>query len=445
MNNKFFKAYLAQFSFFIACVFYAFSINLCHKTYLLEVQEIWGFTYYGLSNSSYYLILFFVLITSFNISLRLNCPSRFIIFLLYIVVYLPTLVLTLALKRDSLEIYGEGIICLTFGIIFISLVTKLNSNNFKNVNFLVPTKKSEYFFLVLWLFCFTILLYLFKDKIKFVGLDDIYAQRAAGRSRNIFEAYMQTYFPNVICTALMTYGLMLKKRVYIILAFAGYFLVFGITAQRSIFLMPLVLFGLFNYLKNATYNKYTLTLVVLLIAFIFIIVSFLPNGNLRSFIGFYFVTRIFGFPGIMIALYYDTFSQLGYTHWSNIKGFSSVTDVPAIFKFNSDWPNLGYIVSIYKYGLNANFNANLFAYDGMAAANGLGILVVCVILTFYLLVFDKVTRNIDPQFKVMISFPIGLALTNGSLATILLSFGGLFWIAFFLIVNKRKINLPTVV
>lgn len=442
MYLKSFKTLSAQSFFFLTCLFYAFSINLCHKTYLFERQEFWGFTYFGLSDLSYYIIFFSILITSFNIPLKLSSPSKFITFILYIVVYIPTIVLTLALKENSLGEYSWGLFCLSTGFIILSLLPKLNFDRKIHLKYFIPDRRSEYFFLALWVFCFTMLLYLFKDIINFVGLEDIYGQRAAGRSRNLFEGYMQTYLPNVICAALMTFGLIFKKWSYIIMAIAGYLLMFGITAQRTVFMMPLVLFALFKYLKDGTYNEYSMIRMVLFISTVFIIVAFLPNGVTREFLGFYFVTRIFATPGIMYSMYHDTFSQISYTYWSHVKGINLFVSKPVEFNSDADWPQLGWIVARYKLGIISNSNANLFAADGVAAASGIGVIIICIILALYLLVFDKVTKNIDPRFKVMVAFPIGLALTNGSLATILLSFGGVFWIAFFLFVGKREIDSP---
>ncbi|MCO8058837.1 O-antigen polysaccharide polymerase Wzy [Acinetobacter towneri] len=404
---------------------------------MLEHQEFWGFTYVSIDLVSCFFIAICLIFTSLLTPLKIDKPSNIIIYTIYILVIIPTLTLTLGLREDSLKEYGIGLFCLVIGYIFLSFVTFLNVN--KNPSsYSFPSINVKYFFLFFWFFCFFGLLFLFKDVINFVGLDNIYEQRAAGKSRNLFEGYMQSYFPNVICAALMAYGLYEKKFSYIFISGIGYVLMFGINAQRTVFLMPLILSLLYFYLKNNNYNKATLIKFNLCLSLILLILALIPNGFLRDFLGFYLATRVIATPGIMFSLYHDVFSQTSYTYWAHVKGVNLIVDKPYIFSNDSDWPQLGYIVAKYKLGIISNSNANIFAADGVAAAGGIGIILISIIFAFYLYFLDFFSKNIDPRFKVLVAFPIGLALTNGSLATVLLTFGGIFWLLFYFFVSNRN-------
>jgi hypothetical protein len=99
---------------------------------------------------------------------------------------------------------------------------------------------------------------------------------------------------------------------------------------------------------------------------------------------------------------------------------------------------LGYIVADHVLDLESNSNANLFAYDGVAAAGSIGIFVVCIILGLWLIALDWTAKRINFLFSTLVIFPIAIALTNGSLFSVLLSFGGLFWLAVFLAISVRK-------
>lgn len=426
---------------FLSFMVYAMSLNYVHRTYLYEKQEMWGYSFFPLGYKEYSFILFSIFITSLVTPIKINRPSSMIIYTLYIIVVIPSIVITLSLQQNSFDKYAFILISLVIGYLFISLAGLLTSRVSSNSNTydqIYPSIKAEYFFIFLWVVMFFSLWYLFRDLISFASLDSVYLQREAGRSRNLFEGYMQTYLPNVVCSALMALGLLKKKWLYIIFAISGYLLMYGITAERTVFLMPFILYGLYRYLNTKRNQKNILIIFNLSISAIFIVVGYMPSGVVREFIGFYIVTRIFATPGIMLSLYHDVFSETAYTYWSHVKGFSLIVPTPRIFLDNEDWPSLGYIVANYRLGIDSNSNANLFAADGVAAAGGLGVIVISLVLMFYLIMLDSLSKTVDPKFKVIVAFPIGLALTNGSLATILLSFGGLFWLLFYYFINTKK-------
>jgi hypothetical protein len=136
--------------------------------------------------------------------------------------------------------------------------------------------------------------------------------------------------------------------------------------------------------------------------------------------------------------YSDVFSAAGYTYWSNVKGINLFVDVPTIFDGAHNWPQLGYLVASEILNKESNSNANLFAYDGIAAAGAIGILVACFFLGAWLVMLDRITRSVDPMFVMLITFPMAYSLTNGSVFSLMFSFGGFFWIAFFAIVARRN-------
>lgn len=429
-----------QLYFLLSCIVYALALSYVHSTYLLERQEFWGYTYFPLSSEKYVFIFLGIFSTFFFTPLKIDKPSNIIVYTLYMIVVIPTLTLTLGLREDSINVYGFDLLCLIIGYLILTFSCILSDRSFKVKEKIFPSKNIDLFFIILWIVCFFSLLFLFRDIINFVGLDDIYGQRFAGKSRNLFEGYMQTYLPNVICSALLIIGLVRKRYNYVVFAVLGYLLMFGINAQRTVFLMPIILYLLYLYLRRGDYNKNLLIRFNLILSFIFLCVGLMPNSVAREFIGFYVVTRVIATPGIMFSLYHDVFSSNSYTYWSHIKGISLIVERPSTFMYDQDWPQLGYIVANYRLGIVSNSNANIFAADGVAAAGGFGIIIISAVFAIYLILLDYFSKNIDPRFKVVVAFPIGLALTNGSLATILLSFGGLFWLAFYAYINAKNLK-----
>jgi hypothetical protein len=159
--------------------------------------------------------------------------------------------------------------------------------------------------------------------------------------------------------------------------------------------------------------------------------TFAADNAVAGLVSLYIVFRTVAVPGAMFWQYHDVFAASGHTWWSNVKGVSSFVEAPRAFLGDPNWPQLGYIVAAEVLGMDSNSNANLFAYDGLAAAGAPGVLVVCLVFGAWLLLLDRLARRFDPRFTVLVSTPIAFALTNGSLPTILLSFGGLFWLVVF--------------
>ena len=423
--------------YFALSIIYSICLYLANENYLSQFQYFWGFNFVSLDYSSIIFIFIFIFIFSLFSPLNISSPARLILFIIYIVLIIPSNVLISSIKGSVFSEYFYLITFLNIGyllnIVMISYFSKFNDN--KNI---LPSQNINNIFFIAWLLCLFLLIIFFHDVISFVSLEGTYSQRAAGQSRNIIEAYLQTYFPNLLCTYILIIGLIKKNKFLMVSAFLGYMLMYGITAQRTVFLMPFIIYFLYHFLNKSKYSFKPIFYLMSVLSIIFLMVSYILSGALQAFIGFYIVTRIIGFPGIMIAIYYDVFNNLSYTYWSHIKGFSSFINVPAEFNSYEKWPQLGYVVSDYKYGVVSNTNANLYAMDGVASIGAVGIFFVSLILIVYLLILDFSAKNVDYRFSIVLVFPIGLALTNASLFIVLLSFGGILISLLFYYIGNTK-------
>ncbi len=423
--------------YFMLSIIYSISLYLVNENYLSQSQYFWGFDFNPLDFFSILYIFFFILIFSLFKSLSISTPARLILLILYIVVIIPSNILISSMRGT---VFSEYFYLLTFmnlgfliNVIALSYFSKPSFSAKK-----LPSKRVDFTFFALWFFCFILLIFFFHDVINFVSLEETYIQREAGRSGNAFEAYLQTYFPNLLCTYILISGLIKRNKLLILVAFLGYMLMYGISAQRTIFLMPFIICFLYYFLNKSRYSFKPIGYLMSILSLVFLLVGYVFSGAIKAFLGFYIVTRIVGFPGIMMAVYYDVFSNLSYTYWSHIKGFSSFIDVPAELKNYEQWPQLGYVVSDYKYGVVSNTNANFYAMDGVASIGSLGVLFISVILLIYLLFLDYVAKNVDYRFSIILVFPMSLALTNASLFIVLMSFGGiLISLLFYYIGNVR--------
>jgi hypothetical protein len=422
---------------------YAFATNVGHSLYLSQMWGYYGFPY--IENVWPFLFGFTLAVSvSLFLPVSLDKPSSTIIVLLFVVVYVPTVIITPNLRIDAIERYGDLLLSMTFAMVLACLASRLRmSSDNKQVVF-KPSRVVAYTFLVVWLISTALLLLSHGGAIRLVGLDEIYEQRALGTATSGVMAYIQTYYAGVVSPALIVTGLVLRRRLFIVAGVLGCLLIYSITAQRTVFLMPVAIYAIYIIVRDGSARKYASSIIVfgatsvigVSLACYFLIAKTNPLSVYLHF-------RTLGLPGIMLSQYYDYFKEVGYTFWSNVKIINLLISPPQALSENPLWPNLGYLLGEGVYDNPANnHNANLFASDGAAAAGPFGILVVGMVLSLWLVVLDRAASSWYPPFSALAVVPIALSLTNAALPTTLLSFGGIFWVLAFFVFspNRQLIN-----
>lgn len=426
--------------FFLYCCSVAFAVvlNYAHESYLYPVHEFWGFPYFQLGSIEWFFLLVAICCVCIALPLQIIRPSALVLFLLYIFVFLPSIVITLAAKPDALFYYCYELIALVFGFCGVGVVVRMRGwSSWHGVRSGAPSGGGRIFIVLVWSVLFIFVLLAFRDVIGFVGLDDIYQQREAGRAKNAIEAYAQTYLAFVISPAVFAIGICRRNFTFLVLGFLGFMLMFAVTAERTIFLFPFAMAGLYFFVRPRMNSAFLVSWMILLFTIIILVsISFDKASRFFDLLATYFVFRVVAVPGSMFWQYSDVFAELGRTYWSNVTGLSLIVDVPVRFSSEPSWPQLGYLVADEILHLKSNSNANLFAYDGVAAAGAIGVLVASLILGSWLVVLDRVTRSADPMFVMLVTFPMAFSLTNGSVFSLMLSFGGFFWVAFFAISTR---------
>ncbi|OSZ71675.1 hypothetical protein CAP37_20915 [Hydrogenophaga sp. IBVHS1] len=385
-------------------------------------------------------IVISILLVSWSLPTNFMRPSGIILFMMYVIVFIPTLVITLATEEAPIKKYGLSLSALTAGHLILLHATQKSGRAPENELKDKAMQNHALVFAALVLICAGYLLYAFWDSINFVGLSGTYAQREAGRSSNLLEAYTQTYLAFVFAPALLSIGLIRKNPLSVVLALGGFFLMYSITAERTVFLLPVVMILAFlvfrSRISHATWMLITLAAISMLFA---LSITFRSTSTFANLLALYLVFRTFSVPGAMLWQYQEVFSEYGYTFWSHVRGISSFVSSPGALDGDEHWPELGRIVAKHLLDLDINSNANLFAYDGVAGAGAWGILFMSVLLTLWLIALDKLSRGFEPLFPVLIAIPLGLVLINGPFFTAMMSFGGLFWLFFFFFSRHRQV------
>ena len=416
----------------LATITYAFTLHYAHRTYLNSAWEYYGFSFRAPGPEEVTFALLMLAMGAAWLPLQLTRPSSIVLLCLFVVVYVPTTVITIGLDTDWFALYGISLAVLAVSFAVVCLLAGAHKQRTTRPEF-IPGNGIYAAIVSGWAICCAVLLYRYSSVMTFVGLAEIYDQRAAGASTSVLMGYVQTYFSNVFSPALIALGLLRRDWKPVALGTAGCMMMYMINAQRTVFLLPFALIGLHFLLRSRiTFFRSPALLVLLVSGVVLCSAAYYEKSIATSLLATYLVFRTVGLPGLSFSQYHDLFAANGFTYWSHVKGLSLVVPAPDAYASESLWPNLGLMVGDRIYGnMENNASANLFAGDGVAAAGALGVAVIAVLLLLWLVIFDKASRGWNRQFVVLVSLPMGLTLTNGHFFTMLLSFGGLFWLLVF--------------
>lgn len=415
----------------LASWLFAGAIHFAHLAYLHPVWEYYGFTLAPLGALEVFLITALVTCGALSMPKTIDSASAVVLLMLYVVVYVPAIVITLSLDTNRLERYLVSLLMLAiaFGVSCMGARAKSRTPP--------PTHPPDASFIravfIGWLVLCALLLAAYFPIMTFSGLDDIYDQRAAGASTNVWMGYAQTYFGNVVSPALIALGLTRSRLRWVLVGTAGCVIIYMINAQRTIFLLPIAMIGLDRLLTSKRPLLRTTAFPMLLLATLVVWTTIFNEDNVvASILALFLVFRTLSIPGLTFSQYHDLFATEGYTWWSHIKGLDLFIPPPPLLAKDPSWPGLGYIVGDRVYSnVENNVNANLFSGDGLAAAGSFGVMVIGIVLALWLIALNRATRGWDARFSTLVALPLGLALTNGHFFTTMLSFGGIFWLLVF--------------
>ena len=417
--------------FLVSCLYVLSLVNLL-ANYASVEWAIYGYSYSEIEFIDL-LILTAILITwALVVPKRIDRPSSLVLIIIYIFVCLPAVVAILGFEKIPTNKYYLLLLVLTLGFSLSCLLTK----GFKRYSFDSAreySKKFIPFLIFLWVISFGVLLYTSASLMNFAGLDSIYEQREIGAAKNLFEGYIQTYFGYVISPALVVIGMHRKNYLYVGLGFIGALVLYLITAEKAVITYPVFIIAFF-YILNIKANCYNTAVFIMLLfsLFLFFAVNFYERNEAAAFVAWYLGIRTLLIPGAFIVHYADYFSETGYTYLTHVSGISSFINIPAQYLTDARWPSLGLLVGEDYLNIpTLNANANFMASDGLASYGVVGLFISLMLFAIFLIVLDKATQGIKNSIGLPILLPIALTLTNGSLFTVLVSFGGLFWIIVF--------------
>lgn len=420
-------------------VLYVLALMYGHDRYLAVEQAFWGFNVPNLSVEVVFFVLLFSMVPVFVLPLYFDRPSTLFIYAIVFCVYVPSVVIGMPNHADSVDRYFW--LFSSFCIGLIACCVTVRSFAVQRLAFRLPSQTFINLCLVGAGGGGVLLFITYRDVLSFSSVDEIYAQREKGAATSLFIGYCQVYLAYFFSPVLFVTG-WLKRRALICLAgFFGFLLVFMITAERTVFLMPfaLVLISfVFKRFGNSSNNPANLFLfgggVVFLIALLY------DSVGIFKQLGFYFYTRLLAYPGLFVTQYYDLFADQGFTHWSHVSVIGRLAEVPQAYVGDEKWPALGKILAERVLGVQSQSNASFVTTDGVAAFGEVGVLLIFALYTAWLILLDRVSQSWNREFVLTVLFPLAFVSTNGPFFTMLTSFGGALWVGI-LWFDKLKFKL----
>tara|TARA_R110002124_G_scaffold55108_2_gene156048 strand:+ start:11037 stop:12398 length:1362 start_codon:yes stop_codon:yes gene_type:complete len=373
-----------------------------------------------------------VSIAALSLSGRVDRPSSIVVWFLFAFVFVPTVavsnLITYAPERFDLPILAMTAVFVASGFILSDSSPRRPAfHHIPEVFVLGMTAIWAVLSLLLFMRYFSIL--------SFAGLDNVYEQRdlAAETKVGVLFSYGRTYYAAVFSPVLMAYGLAARRYQFLALGLLGSGLGYAIAAEKAALILPIIMLGIWQTRRmQLAYTPLYTASIAGLSAFCALLTN---HTVIARYFADLILMRAIAVPGQTLSQYHDYFTIHGHTWWSHVRGISSIVPAPTGLSRDPQWPELGRMIGGAFFGFSSgqNSNANLFVSDGVAAGGWIGVLIIGAALVGWLRVLDFSTRQWPSTLVILLLVPVAMALTNGPLTTVLLSFGGLFWTAVFLI------------
>jgi hypothetical protein len=418
----------------LVCVFVALFTNI----YTHDLAPVFGYmrmTYNEPETIPHVLAWVLALVPATFLSLKLEKPSQFILWLLYIGIYIPSTVVPLYMRlRPEWEIIALDAVLL-LGLALLALITHR-----KTKPYAWKETDGRAFWGVLWTVFVGAAIYIvvtFGSNLRLVGLNDVYTSGLRISSRSIFDnsyvgfAVMLMY--STVNPLLLALGLQNRKIVLVAAGVAGQFLCYSTGGLKMIVLsIALVLFVHTVIRRSMRRAAHALmaAFIGLLLTFQFATtVSDRDNGKVLTLETL--VMRSLAIPGLLTAEYHDYFSEHPRLHLANTKPFNWILSNPL------DQEVIFAITSYYTGNYEATSNAHFWAQDGIANFGLYGVLMISIITGLVLRVVDRISARHDAAFATMVFIFTGLNLSNAPLTTTLWSGGVALTCALMVLVKKQ--------
>jgi len=409
--------------------------QLIYVTWLYPTFGYYGFDNADPSKKSLLIVWILSIIPVFWMPIRLTRPSQLIYWVLYLVVYVPSMFVPLYAGLESDSDVLRVMFTLFVGLIILGSSYLCPLLRIRYAGLPRPIFKAVFGSFALGLIAWVLIV--FRGHLQFVSFWDVYDLRSA--ANDVMEGSLVNYavmwLTGVVGPVCMAAGLCSRRPAVLLTGILIELLVYSATgAKAALFstIIVLVFYVLLRSKEDLFGVKFTWCCGLLLLA-LFLARS--VDNDLVTWALAIVLMRTFGNSGLMTTWYSDFFQRNPMTHYSHVTGVNWVIPYP--------YQNpLGIEVGSYYSGdPTLDANAHFWATDGLAAWGLSGIVLVSLLCACVFLLLDSVSHKHDIRLTSLLVSFAAVNLGNVSVFTTLLS-GGLGLLMLTLVALPQGMSRP---
>lgn len=383
-------------------------------SYILIISNVFRYEYYTLNpnaskifESYSFLIVIFILIkTSFKFKENI-LPSQFLLYLLFLISYVPFLSLYSLADKPRSFFYGA-----TFFWILVTFINYI----FTEIR-IKQLRDSKFIYLFLTMMANLIGMFLIFRYLGFslnLNLSVVYDIRSRYIEARIpFAGYLFTWLSYAINPIFLSYCFVNKKWANLMLVFFIQLILFSQTGMKSFLFVPFFVIGIAWLLNKrwriAYWIPFILSLLIVLGIFSYYIIGDVWISSL-------FTRRALYTPASLSFVYYDFFSKNGFTYLSQHHLFGSLLKYP--YPLNP--PHLIGLTYFNSPEMAAN---NGIIGDAYMNFGFLGFFLWSFVLVLILKIINSVSKGKDARIRLGVFGVSMWYLLNGALLTCLFTHG----------------------
>ena len=400
----------------MGALLYVLSLNWAYIDVIVPRYEYMGFIANSVQPSYVSLAWLLAAVPSLWMPVRLQRPSQVIYWLLYVIVFVPAILIPLYTLTSDIKQWFLRSLSLVGAVAMLAIMYRITPVRIP----VVPQSR-----VVFWLslIVFTIVSYgyaigVFGADCKLVSLWDVYAVRTEYKATlehsSGIIAYLISWQGNVINPFLISYGLTHRLPVLLSLGMAGQFFLYSITGFKSVLSSGVLVLALYIALRNRgnSFGLYVIWGVTTLV----LLSTLMRIGLQREEMSSLLLQRVFAVPGLLTGYYFEFFSE----HQKAMLGDSRLRFLFPSYPYDLSLPNL--VGEVYFGRPSMSANANLWA-DAYANFGFWGVFGFTFALGFLFWFLDSLARGRDPRIVSLVQGMPGFTLANASLMTSIFTHG----------------------
>lgn len=414
LNNSWIGSFLrSRIGVVSACVLYVAVFVLVYKRVIVPLWGYQGFQFKA-APARAAAGWFLAVSPSLWIPIKLNRPSQVVYWMLYMLVLVPACLVPIY----SLDDQSRGPLllaaCLVTMFALTGLIYRLPLPSLPRLH--LESYEFSVFLILLSIVCYALLFSTFGFQFHYVSFQETYQVRDQFKSgldqAPTLVAYAIDWQAWVINPFVMAMGLRSRRVSWILAGAVGEFIIYSVTAFRSMFFSAgLLLFLLWAMRSNKAFGTRLVAMWTAIFAGAGAMEFYRDARMLEALVG----VRMTALPGLLTGYYYEFFSlhpqvHLGHSILKSFVDYPYAVQPPYL---------IGYV---YFQSAAEDANANLWA-DAYANFGYAGIICFTLLFAVVLWLYDSMAVGRDMRLAALVIGLPAFALANGGLLTCLLTNG----------------------